>query len=653
MKAEKLFQLIKSSNVSGGEDVKKVSCDLFKGRICSKGVDSGSEEELIEVSDMLDDSEVDLSEESVRDMLGELDDMEKEGELDDDMKKVKKVLNVLSELSDKSKIRDSIDIDKDGSISSDEIKEFLKDVAKIDGVKDSVSLIDIVHKVEAMGFKIDDEGNIEVKGEKGVEEGEEGEKEVKEVKEEDRVNLGEIVLDDDLNSVQDSVPFQGVGNAGYSAGVGGGGGNYGLSGVSGYGGSGLSSGISDTKSLEDQKAEIEGEINTKKGELSSVRSGEHSEVKAAMDEEEKAKEAMDKAIEEDDKVSKELKEKLDSKIDEIDKKEDEIDKKNSEIDEVNNSISECEGSVSNLEASLSSLPAPSGKEEDKERDAKIRERKSELENEIKEKKSELEELKSKLKTLEEELKGLEGELDKLNEEKKEIEDEIKENCSEETKNAIDNYEKAKQNTEDVKSKLVESIQGEIDNLQVKLNEVNRKIEEKKDREAASEFNFDFDENMTENQKSALEQFKNIFESNKEKYKAVEAKTGVPAELIAAIHWRESGGNFNTYLHNGDPLGSPTTHVPVGKYFTNWEDAAIDALSGSSYGSVEKDNIQSYYDYAERYNGLGYRNKGVASPYVWAGTSNYSSGKYVRDGVYDPNTKDQQLGVAIMLKSLLS
>ena len=94
-------------------------------------------------------------------------------------------------------------------------------------------------------------------------------------------------------------------------------------------------------------------------------------------------------------------------------------------------------------------------------------------------------------------------------------------------------------------------------------------------------------------------------------------------------------------------------MPAGKYFTNWEDAAVDAILSVSRGSVDKNDLQSYYDYAERYNGLGYRNKGVPSPYVWAGTNNYTCGKYVADGKYDPNTKDQQLGVAIMLKALMS
>lgn len=170
--------------------------------------------------------------------------------------------------------------------------------------------------------------------------------------------------------------------------------------------------------------------------------------------------------------------------------------------------------------------------------------------------------------------------------------------------------------------------------------------------SSSEFNFT--ENLSNEQKSDLEQFKSVWAKNKSRYQAVAQKTGVPAELIAALHWRESGCNFNTYLHNGDPLGKPTTHVPKGIMCNTWEESAIDALKSSNgYGTVDANNLQSYYDYAEKYNGLGYKKRGVASPYVWAGTSNYSCGKYVADGVYDASYKDRQLGVAVMLKSIMS
>jgi hypothetical protein len=52
-----------------------------------------------------------------------------------------------------------------------------------------------------------------------------------------------------------------------------------------------------------------------------------------------------------------------------------------------------------------------------------------------------------------------------------------------------------------------------------------------------------------------------------------------------------------------------------------------------------------------YNGLGYANKGLPSPYVWAGTDQYTTGKYVADGVFDPNAVDRQLGCAGLLMAM--
>ena len=46
------------------------------------------------------------------------------------------------------------------------------------------------------------------------------------------------------------------------------------------------------------------------------------------------------------------------------------------------------------------------------------------------------------------------------------------------------------------------------------------------------------------------------------------KTGVPAELIAAIHWRESSGNFDTYLPHDKPAiftVSPRTTCGINCY----------------------------------------------------------------------------------------
>ncbi|MBB6013473.1 lysozyme family protein [Aquamicrobium lusatiense] len=146
-------------------------------------------------------------------------------------------------------------------------------------------------------------------------------------------------------------------------------------------------------------------------------------------------------------------------------------------------------------------------------------------------------------------------------------------------------------------------------------------------------------------------------ANKARYEAVASKTGVPWDVIAVIHYRESSGSFAGVLHNGQKIigtGRKTTLVPKGRGpFASWEHAAIDALMNCHpYAGKNKDwSLAATLDLLERYNGLGYRNKGLPSPYLWAGTNQYVKGKYVADGKYDPNHVDQQLGVAALLIAL--
>ncbi len=139
---------------------------------------------------------------------------------------------------------------------------------------------------------------------------------------------------------------------------------------------------------------------------------------------------------------------------------------------------------------------------------------------------------------------------------------------------------------------------------------------------------------------------------KARYQVVEKATGVPWWFIAVTHYRESNQNWNTYLGNGQALSRRTTIVPKGRGpFETWEEGAIDALVNCPpYAARNKDwSIGSALAMLEKYNGLGYYNKGVPSPYLWAGTNQYTKGKYVQDGVYDPNHVDTQLGVAGLLK----
>lgn len=143
-------------------------------------------------------------------------------------------------------------------------------------------------------------------------------------------------------------------------------------------------------------------------------------------------------------------------------------------------------------------------------------------------------------------------------------------------------------------------------------------------------------------------------TSRERYQHVATKTGVPWEVIAVIHQREASGNFNTYLGNGQPLNKKTTIVPKGRGpFATWEEGAIDALvNAAPKAASNKDwSVGGTLAKIEEYNGLGYANKGVPSPYLWAGTNQYVKGKYVADHVYDPEHVDTQLGAAGLLKFL--
>lgn len=142
---------------------------------------------------------------------------------------------------------------------------------------------------------------------------------------------------------------------------------------------------------------------------------------------------------------------------------------------------------------------------------------------------------------------------------------------------------------------------------------------------------------------------------KSRYQAVQERTGVPWFVIAVIHERESSQNWSRSLAQGDPWNAVSTHVPAGRGpFLSWEEAAIDALEDCApYLGRRKDwSVAGVLVALEMFNGLGYFNRGVPSPYLWAGTDQYKSGKYVADGKYDPSTVDQQMGCAALILALM-
>jgi lysozyme family protein len=149
---------------------------------------------------------------------------------------------------------------------------------------------------------------------------------------------------------------------------------------------------------------------------------------------------------------------------------------------------------------------------------------------------------------------------------------------------------------------------------------------------------------------------NKFLINKKRYQAVESVLQVPWYLVAALHYREADCDCNSHLHNGDPLSGRTYHVPAGRPPTGnppftWEESATDALHYDGLDQCKDWCISSILWNAEKFNGFGYFEQDINSPYIWAGTDQYDSGKYTEDGEYDPDAIDSQLGVASILKWL--
>ncbi len=140
---------------------------------------------------------------------------------------------------------------------------------------------------------------------------------------------------------------------------------------------------------------------------------------------------------------------------------------------------------------------------------------------------------------------------------------------------------------------------------------------------------------------------------KPQYVAVAKRTGVPWFVIAALHNRESDANFNTYLGNGEPLDRVTRLVPKGRGpFETWEEGAVDALALDGLDRVKEWTPERACFAIETFNGFGYRNRGINSPYLWSFSNHYTRGKYVADGRFSATHVDQQCGAMPIVKRIM-
>ncbi|MEX2520390.1 MAG: hypothetical protein WD969_13775, partial [Paracoccaceae bacterium] len=142
------------------------------------------------------------------------------------------------------------------------------------------------------------------------------------------------------------------------------------------------------------------------------------------------------------------------------------------------------------------------------------------------------------------------------------------------------------------------------------------------------------------------------------YEAASRATGAPWVLIGLIHGLEASFDFSRHLHNGDPLTARTRHAPAGRPaageppFT-WEFSAADALRGHGLHEIRDWSLARALFELERFNGFGYRHRRAPSPYLWSFSDRYRAGKFVRDGVFDPDAVSAQAGAATVLKTMIA
>lgn len=145
------------------------------------------------------------------------------------------------------------------------------------------------------------------------------------------------------------------------------------------------------------------------------------------------------------------------------------------------------------------------------------------------------------------------------------------------------------------------------------------------------------------------------ERNRDAYQAVEQQTRVPWLFTGILHGMECGFSFQRHLHNGDPLAARTVRVPAGHPRAGeppfpWLVSAVDAVQLKRLDQETDWSIPRQLFHFERFNGFGYRRRGIPSPYLWSFSNLYRKGKFVADGVFDPEAVSKQSGAGVILKA---
>ncbi|MFO1080244.1 MAG: peptidoglycan-binding protein [Reyranellaceae bacterium] len=148
-------------------------------------------------------------------------------------------------------------------------------------------------------------------------------------------------------------------------------------------------------------------------------------------------------------------------------------------------------------------------------------------------------------------------------------------------------------------------------------------------------------------------------ANHARYDSAVAGTTVPWWFVAIVHAMECSLRFDQHLHNGDPLTARTVRVPrnrppSGSAPFTWEQSASDAIAYERLTEIASWSLEDALFNWHRYNGINneYKRRGIPTPYLWSGSQHYRKGKYVADGVFDPEAVSAQVGAAVLLRTLV-
>jgi lysozyme family protein len=147
----------------------------------------------------------------------------------------------------------------------------------------------------------------------------------------------------------------------------------------------------------------------------------------------------------------------------------------------------------------------------------------------------------------------------------------------------------------------------------------------------------------------------LADRHRDEWAEVNARTGVPRLWGIASFERESSSDYSRSPAQGDRWDSVSVHVPKGLGpYADWGDSCVAAYCIDKLNEVGASSwtwTRACYE-GELYNGFGPRAHGRHTGYLWSWTNIYTAGKYVADGKWDPDVRDQQCGMVPMMAALL-